>query len=193
MTHVSQRPARAGSDEGLVRRFVEGDETAFDEIVRAHRGEIYRVARRILGSHEDADEAAQEALVRAWRSLDGFRGDSSIRTWLVRIAVNVARTMLRRRGPETTVDELPAVADGGSGADQRIDRARVRAGVRQAVAALPERQREVVVLKVFSAMTYREVAEVMGISEGAAKAHLHQAVANLRKIMASATPGHGES
>lgn len=169
----------------LVRRFVGGDETAFDDIVRLHRREVYRVARGILGSHEDADEAAQETFVRAWRSLAGFRGQSRLATWLVRIVVNVARTMLRRRAREAVLREPARLHDPRVTPDERIDRARLRDRLRWAVAGLPGRQREVVVLKVFSAMTHREVADVMGITEGAVKAHLHQAVGSLRRRLAA--------
>ncbi|HZN54199.1 MAG TPA: sigma-70 family RNA polymerase sigma factor [Candidatus Polarisedimenticolaceae bacterium] len=168
----------------LLERARGGDRSAFDEIVVRHRLAIYGTARRILGTHEEADEAAQETFVRAWRALGGFRGESRIRTWLVRIALNVARTIVAARPsgtvPLETVDQATQPSDA---ADARLVRTQAAARVRRAVATLPPRQREVVALKVFSEMTYEDVADAMGLTVGAVKAHLHQAVANLRRRM----------
>jgi RNA polymerase sigma-70 factor (ECF subfamily) len=183
MTVVGTQGEAAAREAEWLERFRAGDRRVFDDIVRAHRRELYRVARRILGSHEDADEAAQEAFVRAWRSLARFRGEASLRTWLIRIVLNVARTQRARRAPTTPLEEAGAVAAGGERAEERVRRREVRRRVRDAVSQLPPRQREVVALKVFSELTYRDVAHVMGLSEGAVKAHLHQAVANLRRRM----------
>jgi RNA polymerase sigma-70 factor (ECF subfamily) len=77
---------------------VSHDVPDFDEIVRAHRQAIYRVARRIVRTHEEADEVTQETFVRAWRALPGFRGEARLSTWLVRIAIHTARSMPRSRG-----------------------------------------------------------------------------------------------
>ena len=180
---MKDQPREPGRDADLVERFRRGDLAAFDDIVREHRREIYWVARRILGSHEDADEAAQEVFVRAWRGLDRFRGDSALRTWLVRIALNVARTLRSRPGPSVSLDDTMEPATSASAPDERVARAQLGRRLREAVAKLPPRQQEVVLLKVFSAMKYTDVARVMGLSEGAVKAHLHQAVANLRRRM----------
>ncbi len=181
---MKDQPTERGRDAALVERFRRGDVAAFDDIVRKHRREIYLVARRILGAHEDADEAAQEVFVRAWRGLDRFRGDSELRTWLIRIGVNVARTMRVRSRPSVSLDDAPEPAVSGPSADERVGRAQLGLRLREAVGQLPPRQQEVVLLKVFSAMTHADVARVMNLSEGAVKAHLHQAVANLRRRMA---------
>lgn len=179
-------------DRDLAERHRAGDPAAFEEIVARHRRVVYLTARRMLPSHADADEAAQLAFVRAWRALDRFRGESSLRTWLVRIVLNVARTM---HASSRTTEELPdseKVVDPGEGSDERVRRSEARRRVREAVAKLPPRQREVVALKVFSEMTYKEVARVMELSEGAVKAHLHQAASNLRRLMAGSETGRAE-
>ena len=182
---ATERVHAVPADSELVERHRAGDTAAFDEIVARHKRVVYLTARRILASHEDADEAAQLAFVRAWRSLGGFRGDSALRTWLVRIVLNVAKTMIAGKKP---VEELPdheRWADPSEGSESRLAREESRRDVRDAVDRLPPRQREAVVLKVFSDMTYREAADVMELSEGAVKAHLHQAVSNLRRLMAA--------
>ena len=106
-----------------------------------------------------------------------------MRTWLIRIVLNVARTRRARRVPSLEIEEPGSIASSDGGADERLRRHEIRRRVRDAVSKLPPRQREVVALKVFSELTYRDVAQVMGLSEGAVKAHLHQAVSNLRRRM----------
>ena len=175
-----------------VRRFRDGDEAAFGELVTAHRGAVYAVCRRICFRHEDADEAAQLAFVRAWNAREQFRADAAFRTWVVRIAINVSRSLLARQKPTEGLDDAPEPVDPARSAlgDLESD-ARGRA-LRDAVAKLPERQRMVVTLKVFSEMTHREVAAAMDISEGAVKAHLHQAISNLRRHVGEAeATSHG--
>lgn len=156
----------------------------FEAIVREHRGTVYRVARRMLRSHEEADDVTQETFVRAWRALPGFRGDAPVRAWLLRIALNLVRNRVSRRPPEDPLDDSFDPGSTGRGAEAESEREEARSAVRRAVAGLPPRQREVVILKVFSEMTYEDVAGAMGLTPGAVKAHLHQAVANLRRRMA---------
>lgn len=177
------RPRWREDGESLARRLREGDAAAFERIVRENRETVYLMARRILGSHSEADEAAQIAFVRAWRARARFRGASSVRTWLVRIVLNVARSMRSARRSVAGPEEFERLPDAGPGADERIRQRQLRERVRRAVIALPGRQREAVLLKVFSDLTCRETAEVMSLTEGAVKAHLHQAAGNLRRLM----------
>jgi RNA polymerase sigma-70 factor (ECF subfamily) len=182
---IEAQPFR-DEDPDLIDRFRRGDADAFDELATLHRRPIYLVARRLLGSHEDADEAAQLTLLRAWKARGQFRGDAALRTWLTRIALNVSKTMLSNRKMQT--DPIEAAAeprDPAEGAERGLSRGQARERVRLAVVGLPPRQREVVLLKVFSEMTYREVAQTLQLSEGAVKAHLHQAVSNLRRSMST--------
>jgi RNA polymerase sigma-70 factor (ECF subfamily) len=171
------------TERDLLERCRRGDRSAFDTIVEVHRLAVYRVARRILGSHEAADEATQETFVRAWRSLDGFRGEARLGTWLIRIALNVSRTLGARRSREAPLDAAATVVDPLSSPEALAALRESGRRLRRAVATLPPRQREVVALKVFSDMTYEDVAAAMGLSVGAVKAHFHQAVANLRRRM----------
>jgi RNA polymerase sigma-70 factor, ECF subfamily len=181
--HEHDDPA---NERYLLERIREGDAGAFDEVVRLHRLAVYRVARRMTGSHEEADEVAQETFVRAWRSFDGFRGESRLRTWMIRIAVNVSRSVRARRAPVVDLAEAGDPSDAAESAESAASRRQAGARVRAAVATLPPRQREVVTLKIFSDMTYEDVAAAMGLTVGAVKAHFHQAVANLRRRMSGA-------
>ena len=114
MEAILNPDARAVAESDLVERFRSGDAAAFDEIVTLHRVVVYGVARRLLRSHEDADEAAQTAFVKAWTARRSFRGDAGLRTWLVRIALNTAKSMLaaRREAPAVEPD-----AERAGGAD----------------------------------------------------------------------------
>lgn len=182
MEALLRERAQPPDETGLATRFRAGDRAAFDEIVTLHRRTVYRVARRLLRKHEDADEAAQVAFVKAWNARARFRGAAQLRTWLTRIVLNVSNSMLSARGAEHVVpDESDWAVSACTDPGVRIDRIRLRHELRRAVGGLPPRQREVVMLKVYEDLTYREVAEILELSEGAVKAHLHQAVSNLKR------------
>jgi len=177
------RPRFSGEGESPARGLRSGDAASFERIVRENRRTVYLMARRILGNHDEADEAAQIVFVRAWQARRRFRGASSVRTWLVRIALNVAKSMQAARRSVAGPDAFEGIPDDAPGSEERIRRRQLRERVRRAVTALPDRQREAVLLKVFSDLTCRETADVMRLSEGAVKAHLHQAAGNLRRLM----------
>ncbi|HEX6853018.1 MAG TPA: RNA polymerase sigma factor [Candidatus Polarisedimenticolaceae bacterium] len=177
------------NDARLVDRCLEGDRAAFDVLVLQHRGAVMAVARRLLRSPADAEDAAQETFVRAWRSLRSWRRDAPLRAWLLTIAVNACRTRGARLRPDEPVDGAPEPVDPRPRADGALEEGEARRVVRLAVAALPPRQREVVLLKVFSGMTHEDVAGAMGLTVGAVKAHLHQAVANLRRRLTTSKGG----
>ena len=172
-------------NDPLVARFRAGDREAFDAVMTAHRRQVYSVARRLLRHHEDADEATQQTFLRAWQARESFRSDARLSSWLISIALNVSRSMLARRKPERSVDELEERQDDGPGADQRLGGKQLQRRLRDAIETLPPRQREVVTLKLYEERTYREVAQLLELSEGAVKAHFHQAVSNLRRRMES--------
>jgi len=183
METVSDTPGTALDEAALVKLARNGDGAAFDAIVRGHRSSVFAVARRMLGSVDEAEEVAQETFLRAWRSLASFRGEASLRTWLLRIAINVSRSAVARHRATEALDELPEPESLDPAPDRTADLDRARRAVRAAVAKLPPRQREVVALKIFSDMTYGDVATAMDLTTGAVKAHLHQAVVNLRRLM----------
>jgi len=189
MEPLLRERAQAPDESGLAKRFRAGDRAAFDEIVTLHRLTVYSVARRLLRRHEDADEAAQVAFVRAWAARARFRGDAQLKTWLTRIVLNVSKSMLSARRVDSVLPDESDWADSErTDPDVRIDRVRLTHELRRAVGGLPPRQREVVMLKVYEGMTYREVAEILELSEGAVKAHLHQAVSNLKRDLGKSEP-----
>ncbi len=188
-------PERAPTDEELIARVLAGDETAYETIVARYGDYVYTIAVRIVGNDEDAEDVAQEAFVRAYRALPGFRGDSKFSSWLYRIATNRALTHLKRRRRRVVtvgLDAGPRVEAGasevGRGSERGPDRLvlddEFRREVRAAVLELPERYRVVVTLFYLEEKSYKEVAAILGIPMGTLKTHLHRARALLRDMLA---------
>lgn len=180
-------PDPQDGDGAFVARFLGGDESAFDELVRRHRRAVYRLAYRLLGNHEEADDVSQEAFLRAYRALRGFRGDSSFRTWISRIAINLSLSARQVRAPVVPIQEMPAPGSEAAGPE-----AALRKEVRRAVDGLPPRQRQVLVLKVYEGMKFSEIALAAGMSIGTAKATFFQAVRGLRARLAPEAARRGE-
>lgn len=160
-------------DAILVRAARSGDVDAFEELVRRYQASVYRVALRILGSSADAQDAAQETFVRAWRAFPHFRQDSTISTWLYRIVTRRALDKIAaRRTTETLGDvELQSGLDPAHTAEQRE---RLRA-VTRAIGSLPPGQRAALVLREFEGLSYQEIAAILGASLPAIKGRIHRA------------------
>lgn len=170
----------------VVERARAGDEEAWRELVEATHREVYSLCLRILRDPDDAAEATQDAYVKAWRGLGGFRGEAQFRTWLYRVAANAAlskhRSRKRRRERETRIDDDQLVQVAGADSTEaqagaRIDLARLE----RAVAGLPEHYRTAVVLRDVYGMTIEEIAAQMRISETAAKVRIHRARKRLKQ------------
>lgn len=154
-----------------------GDVHAFERLYRAHVTRIHSLARRMLGP-EEADEATQDAFVRAWEKLETFRGEAAFGTWLHRLAINVClarrgqlgRERERLQGGEAVFATLPA--RGGS--------VEVRLDFEAAMSRLPDGAREVFVLHDVEGFKHREIAELLGVTVGTSKAQLHRARMALR-------------
>jgi RNA polymerase sigma-70 factor (ECF subfamily) len=169
-------------DERAVRAILSGDTEAFDALARAYRGRLLGLCFRYTGNREDADDVAQDALLRAYRGLAGFRGDASFRTWLYRIAVNACLNWTAaRRWRAAPAEELEAIPDPSPTPAERLARREEEGWVRRAVAGLPERQRITLLLRVYEDLSHKEIAEVMGCSVGTVKANFFFALKNLRK------------
>jgi RNA polymerase sigma-70 factor (ECF subfamily) len=163
-----------------------GEREAFGLLVERYQREIYRLCYRYVGNHEDANDMAQEAFLKAWRALPSFRGDSAFSTWIYRIAVNTCLNFRSSRKPPTDEpsEALPDLTT-PSAPERLADRDRERQ-VRAAVARLPEKQRATLILKVYHELTHEEVARVLGSSVGTVKANLFHAMANLRRLVGEA-------
>lgn len=180
---ADQAPSRVDPDLPLVERFRAGERAAFDELVRRHQKSIWRIARRYLKNDADASDVAQQTFVRAFRALEGFRGAASVRSWLYRIAINLALNHLRDRAREQPAEiadsRITRAATGPAHLIADEDAARLRA----AIAELPPKQKMVLELRVFDELSFREVAELADCTENAAKVNFHYAVKRLKEIL----------
>jgi RNA polymerase sigma-70 factor (ECF subfamily) len=170
-----------------VSRTIGGDGAAFAAIVERYQDRLHNAIYRLVGSAEDARDLLQDALVKAYENIEGFRGGSSLYTWLFRIAVNTALSHRRKRkwthvglGPAS--DDGPA--DDGSWPDPAapdpVMAAETEAAVQQAIGALDEEHRTVVVLRDIQHCDYHDMAEILGVPTGTVKSRLHRARLMLR-------------
>jgi RNA polymerase sigma-70 factor, ECF subfamily len=168
-------------DEELVRRAQKGDRFAFERLVAEHEQRMYTLAARVLGSREDAADAVQEALVRAWLALPRFRGDARFSTWLYRIVVNTSHDLRpKRREPPT--DELPEPAD----PRDRFAEQELSGELQRALDALDETYRVAVVLYDLLGCSYAEIAEMTGVAEGTVKSRIFRGRSELAQRLGTA-------
>lgn len=185
------------ADEELISRMRRGDETAFAIVIKRHNRRLYRTARSIVRDDAEAEDIVQETYVRAFRNVDGFRGQSRLATWLTRIALNEALDRLRRRRPHV---ELAAIDDvdnrsegslmslfGGEAAadpERSASRAEIRRLVEGAIDALPAAFRTVFVLRDVEGMSIEETAAELDLKPETVKTRLHRARRQLRDALA---------
>lgn len=157
-----------------------GDQAAFGILVQLHSKRAYAVARAIVTVHEDAEDAVQEAFVRAYQAMDRFNLEQSFGPWLNRIVANAALDLARRRKVRTT-DELNESLAGSFRDPGEADELRRRLG--EALAQLPERMRSVLVLHDIEGFAHSEIGKTLGIPEGTARSDLHHARQRLRGML----------
>ena len=164
-----------------------GDRNAFNELVRSTYRDIYSLAYRLTGNRDDAGDVVQDAYVRAYRAIRRFRGDSSFSTWMYRITSNCASTHLSRRTRQRT-EELSndaPIVDLRPEQDPslRAEAAVLRHHIDRAIRSLPERLRQVVVLRDLHDLSHSEIAAELGITTSAAKVRLHRARQRLHTML----------
>lgn len=174
----------------LVARAQEGDRGAFDELVRAHFTEVYRVVHRMVGNHEDAEDLAQDCFVKAYRSLRFYRGEGSFAAWLGRIALHLARDHHRRRGRQATTITLDVAPHEPVARSESADIARreLLQHIGQAVEDLPHNLRAALVLRVLEGRDYDEVARATGMKPGTVRTQVMKA---RRRLMRALRPWLG--
>jgi RNA polymerase sigma-70 factor (ECF subfamily) len=174
------------ADLELARRCHQGDAEAFEELYRAHAGRLYTLLLRMAGAHDVAEDLLQEVFLHAHRKLGSFRGDSSLGTWLYRLAVNQCLDFLRGRQARMnrTTDSLDddGAAEPAAPAPV-IPTAVSRLDLERAIARLPDGCRTVFVLHDVEGFEHHEVASLLGISEGTSKSQVHKARMKLRALL----------
>jgi RNA polymerase sigma-70 factor (ECF subfamily) len=172
-------------DKQLLFLYIEGDESALTQLVQRYQKELYGFVFRQVGNHADAADLTQKVFVNVFLKADQFNGESSFKTWLYQIAINQCknhyRSKDRQRLEEVEVESLPLVAE--ENFELAVETAEQQRLLRQAVDRLPSKQRMTVRLRLYQECTFVEIAEIMTASVGTAKAHYHQAVITLRKML----------
>jgi RNA polymerase sigma-70 factor (ECF subfamily) len=173
------------ADAELARRAASGDGGAFSALVERHAPAARRAARALLGNEHDADDAAQDGLLAAWRAIDRYDIERPFRPWLMRIVINAARDLQRRGVVRRTEPISPAEAAPGAGPERDTDRALIRDKVAAALTQLPERQRLAVTMFDAEGYAHAEIAEVLGIPEGTVRSDVFHARRSLREKLGS--------
>lgn len=166
-------------DVRLVEAFRQGDNRAFEALVRRHQGVVWAVALRVVGDRAAAEDVAQRAFINAMQSIDGLRG--AFRPWLLRITANLARNHRRDNGRLVPTDTLPEETTDAPDAEERLDRRRESERLREAIETLSPRQRDVVLLRIDGNASFSEIAETLGMTENNAKVTFHTATKRLRE------------
>jgi RNA polymerase sigma-70 factor, ECF subfamily len=169
-------------DAELLEAFRAGDEKAFEALVRRYQRPVLAIARRFARDEDDAEDLAQRAFINASRRAGGWRG-GSFKSWLFRIVVNLAKNHVRdvsrfdRGEAAQEVEGQPTAPEG----EARIQARQEQEALRQAVARLPKRQREVLLLRIDGDIPFAEIAQTLGITEVNAKVNFHHAVQKLKE------------
>ncbi|MGA8621929.1 MAG: sigma-70 family RNA polymerase sigma factor [Candidatus Sulfotelmatobacter sp.] len=199
---VLTKPLEAASEAELIERVLSGDEEAFRELVRPCEHAIFMATQVILNNEADAEDAAQEAVLKAFTNLAKFRGDSKFSTWLVRIATNEALMKLRKQRHQKLHDSLDERREGEEGdyvprdfADWReipseaVQKKELRQALSRALASLTPKHRDVFVLRDVQHFSIEETAQLLGIRKSAVKTRLLRARLQMRDALAPGIDG----
>lgn len=174
-------------DSELLARFRDPatKESAFTAIVKKYQEKLYWHIRRMVVSHEDANDVLQNVFIRVWKGLENFREDAQLYTWLYKVATNECLTFLdqQKRKGAISFEHVEAELSNKVKADQHFDAARLEWKLQLAIQKLPEKQRLVFNLRYFDEMPYEEMSRVLETSEGALKASYHHAVKKVEEFI----------
>ena len=171
------------TESSLVMRAQAGDRSAYSELVRRHHRSTINVVYRMCGDSQLAEDAAQEAFIKAWQRLNSYEQRSTFRSWLFRIAVNTAIDMLRREPAAVEMIENNMIASTETRPERAVEQAELSRQVQQAVLMLPEASRAVLVLREFEGFSYQEIATALDIPLGTVMSRLNYARNKLRQML----------
>ena len=173
----------SSDEQAWITSAQQGDRQAFGEVVRLHRPGVVNVVYRMCGDVALAEDAAQEAFLRAWQNLGRYNPRFAFRSWVYRIALNVAVDALRRERPTTPLVAAEPLASSAESPEAWLERKQQAEQVRQAVVDLPPASRAVLVLREYEALSYHEIAEALDIPVGTVMSRLNYARGRLRQAL----------
>ena len=183
-------PMPEGFEEKLIERLQRRDEAAFNELVRLYEAKVFHLVLRMIGDRGEAEDVAQEVFITVFKSIDGFRGDSKLSTWLYRVATNHCKNRLkylgrRARGQKQVFDELSErdVVESATmqtsatvpRPDEAVEGRQTEHIVQRALAMLDEEHRTLIVLRDLEGLSYEDIQGITGLAEGTVKSRLHRA------------------
>ncbi|MDF7819410.1 sigma-70 family RNA polymerase sigma factor [Runella sp. MFBS21] len=180
------------TDQSILEKFAnpESRNFAFNQLVRKYQQKIYWHIRKMVIDHDDADDLTQETFIKAWQSLETFRGDSQLFTWLYRIATNECLNFLNKKRRrffmpihDVEGELLEKLESVSSQSENPMSGDEVHLKLQKALLTLPEKQRLVFNMKYFDDLKYEDIAEITGTSVGALKASYHHAVTKIEKFL----------
>ena len=187
------------ADTDLISRAAGGDPSAFQALVERHRSMVYRVAYQFAGNHHDAEDIAQEVFIKVYRSLDRFRQDAQLTSWMYRIVMNACIDHRRRQRPAVTApfgeeaeQRMLNTPEDTPGPEDRAYAGELGQVLESEIGRLPNGQRVVFVMRHHQGMKLCEIAEALGLAEGTVKRQLHAAVHRLRQALTQANVTAGE-
>ena len=178
-------------DELLLRRAQSGDPEAFERLMEPLEQLVWRVCWHYTGNREAAEDCGQEAMIRIWRNLANYRGECALESWVYRIAANCCMDWLRKKkrdqsvSMETMVEQGFDPADDAPGTEAQVVAKDERQRLREAIALLPDDQREALILTQLEKVSYEEAAQALGVSEGTVKSRVNRAKARLKEILSA--------
>lgn len=187
------------SDELLLRRAQKGDAEAFEELMAAQESRMYAIALRMMGNREDAQDCAQEAMVRIYRAMGSFKGQSSLATWIYRITMNTCLDELRRRkvrkvtSLDTLVESGWSPTDKGETPEEYGLRSEKQTVLNDAIQSLPDDMRAAIVLRDIKGYTYDEIADILNANVGTIKSRISRGRERLREILSKHSELFGRS
>lgn len=172
-------------EAAVIRRVLDGNVNAFEDLVAAYEKNVYNLALRMTGNAQDAEDMAQEAFIKAYNSLPSFRGDSKFSVWLYRIVSNVCLDFLRKQnrrpasslsqededGEETQMD----IPDESQSPEQLLERSLTQEAVQRGLQSLSEEQRQILLLREIQGLSYEEIAETLDLEAGTVKSRIFRA------------------
>ena len=181
------------TSQELVERAKKGDQQAFEQLVLENQNKVYSLALRLVNDREEAADLAQEAFVRAWQGLASFQGESSFSTWVYRLTTNVCIDHLRKQKRRESVEPAVSLDDPDSGwaepaawdqdPHRQLERSERGKALARGLERLPEWQRQILVLRELSGLSYQEIGQSLGIDLGTVKSRIARARLSLRKIL----------
>lgn len=173
------------TDVALIEATLQGDQRAFEELVRAYQNRVFGFVCHYLGDHQEAEDVVQETFVQAFRKLASFRRASSFHTWIYRIAFNLSATRRKRRSRQNSVDlqssQANRVLDRAESPEQQLTRQERAVQVQAALAEMSEEYRTILVLREMNDCDYDAIAEILAIPVGTVRSRLHRARLELRE------------